>query len=77
MSASVIDAIESVSHTSSEALEIDALLSKFDPSEIPDHQLKSVIDYIDFRFLYKAVPSELHDDLKNLHASLSDRYFAA
>ena len=77
MNAPVIDAIQSISHTSSKALEIDALLSKFDPSEIPDHQLKSVIDYIDFRFLYGAVLPELHDDLQKLHASLSDRYFAA
>lgn len=77
MNASVIDAIESISHTSSEALEIDAILSKSDPGEIPDHKLKSVIDYIDFRSLYKAVPPELRGDLQKLHASLSNRYFAA
>ena len=77
MNQNIFDAIESGSCSADEAIEIDTNLSKAQPSEVPDHQLKSMIDYIDFRFLRKAVVPSLQDALRKLHKALSERYFAA
>ncbi|MCD0280286.1 hypothetical protein JWH04_15340 [Xanthomonas melonis] len=77
MNHSIFDAIETGSYTASEAVELDAMLSKVIPSEVPDDQVKSMIDYIDFRFLHEAVAPSLQDDLRELHQALSDRQFAA
>lgn len=77
MNNSVFDAIESGAHSAEEASALDASLSKVKPGEVPDHQLKSMIDYIDFRFLHEAVSPSLRDDLSKLREALSDRYFAA
>ncbi len=77
MNNSIFDAIESGSYSAEEAIELDVKLSKVEPSEVPDHQLKSMIDYIDFRFLHEAVLPSLQDDLRKLHQALSDRCFAA
>lgn len=76
MNNSIFEAIESGTYTAKEASVLDASLSKVDSSEVPDHQLKSMIDYIDFRFLHEAVAPILRDDLSKLHKALSDRYFA-
>lgn len=73
----IFDAIESGSYSADEAIEIDTNLSKVQPSEVPDHQLKSMIDYIDFRFLKETIEPSLQDDLRKLHQALSERYFAA
>lgn len=77
MNNSIFDAIETGSHSAEEAIALDVRLSKVKPSEVPDHQLKSMIDYIDFRFLRGAVVPSLRDDLRKLHQELSDRHFAA
>ena len=77
MKRTVFDAIESGSYNADEAIDIDTNLSKVSPAEVPDHQLKSMIDYLDFRFLHGAVAPNLQDNLHSLHKALSDRYFAA
>ncbi|AJY50430.1 hypothetical protein [Halomonas sp. KO116] len=48
----IFNAIEAGSYTAGEAVELDAKLSKVVPSEVPDDKVKSMIDYIDFRFLH-------------------------
>ena len=77
MNNSIFDSIESGSHSAEEAIALDERLSKVEPSEVPDHQIKSIIDYIDFRFLHGAVVPSLRDDLRKLHQALSDTHFAA
>jgi hypothetical protein len=77
MKNSIFDAIESGSYSADEAVKLDATLSKVLPSEVPDHQVKSMIDYIDFRFRHKAVVPSVQHDLLQLHQALSVRYFAA
>jgi|GEM_PF-3575026 len=77
MSNSIFDAIESGVHSAEQASSLDARLSKVEPNDIPDHQLKSMIDYIDFRFLHGSIAPGLRDDLSKLHKELSDRHFAA
>lgn len=73
----IFNAIEAGSYTAGEAIELDAMLSKVVPSEVPDDKVKSMIDYIDFRFLHQAVVPSMQDDLRQLHRALSDRHFAA
>lgn len=76
MSNSIFDDIESSGmHSAEQASVLDIRLSKINPSDVPDHQLKSMIDYIDFRFLHESVAPALHDDLIKLHKELSDRFF--
>ena len=77
MSNSIFDAIESGVHSAEQASALDIRLSNIEPSDVPDHQLKSMIDYIDFRFLHGSVAPALRDDLSRLHKELSGRHFAA
>lgn len=77
MNNSIFDKIEFGSYDAGESVELDARLSQIAPSEVPDHQVKSMIDYIDFRFLHEAVMPIFQDDLRKLHQALSERYFAA
>ncbi len=77
MNNSIFNAIETGTYNADEAVELDALLSKVEPSEVPDEKVKSMIDYIDFRFLQQAVVPSMQDDLRQLHQALSDRHFAA
>ena len=74
---SILKSIENGSYTADEAVELDSMLSRVVPSEVPDDKLKSTIDYIDFRFLHQAVVPSIQDNLRKLHQALSDRHFAA
>lgn len=70
----LFDALESNRNFSSEAaIEIDIKLSNVLVNEVPDHKTKSVMDYIDFRFLHKAVIPFIQIQLQALHDALSKR----
>ena len=73
---SIFDSIESGSFNSEEAAEIDVKLSKLSASEVPEHQIKSIMDYIDFRLLHEAAPLNAREDLQLLHMALSKKHFS-
>ncbi|WP_419697314.1 hypothetical protein ACN2CC_35515 (plasmid) [Mesorhizobium muleiense] len=70
-SPTIFDTIESGSFTADEAMEIDAKLSLVQVQDIPEHQVKSMMDYIDFRFLHNAVVPAIKADLENLQNAAS------
>lgn len=72
---SIFDSIESGSFNSEEAAEIDVKLSKVSALEVPEHQIKSMMDYINFRLLQEAVPLHAREELEFLYMNLSKRHF--
>ena len=75
ISPTIFDTIETGSFAADEAMEIDAKLSRVQVHEIPEHQVKSMMDYINFRILHDAVMPAVKVDLENLQNALSERYF--
>jgi len=74
----IFDVIESGSFFSAEeSIELDIKLSKSQANEVPVRQIKSMMDYIDFRFLQNSVTPSIQGQLQELHSALSKRYFNA
>ena len=73
----VLDLVVSAEVNADDAAAIDVRLAEVQVDDVPSDQARTLIEYIDFRMRFKAVPASIQSDLQRLYDGLEKQFFNA